>query len=132
MCARRPLLAVVPFLSCVAPILMSCEQTVTVTDANFESEVMQSSVLVLVDFWAQWCPPCRMLSPVMDEIATEKVGAAKVAKVNVNVDDNPELTRRFKVQSIPLLLFFKDGEVKDQMLGATNKKMLLNKLEALI
>ena len=109
---------------------MSSEQTVTVTDANFESEVVQSSVPVLVDFWAQWCPPCRMLSPVMDEIATEKVGAAKVAKVNV--DDNPELTRRFKVQSIPLLLFFKDGEVKDQMLGATNKKTLLNKLEALL
>ena len=102
----------------------------TVTDANFESEVLQSSVPVLVDFWAQWCPPCRMLSPVMDEIATEKMGAAKVVKVNV--DDNPELTRRFKVQSIPLLLFFKGGEVKDQMLGATNKKTLLNKLEALI
>ena len=102
----------------------------TVTDANFESEVLQSSVPVLVDFWAQWCPPCRMLSPVVDEIATEKAGTAKVAKVNV--DDNPELTRRFKVQSIPLLLFFKDGEVKDQMLGATNKKTLLNKLEALI
>ncbi len=102
----------------------------TVTDANFETEVLQSSVPVLVDFWAQWCPPCRMLSPVVDEIATEKAGTAKVAKVNV--DDNPELTRRFKVQSIPLLLFFKDGEVKDQLLGATNKKTLLNKLEALI
>ncbi len=102
----------------------------TVTDANFESEVLQSSVPVLVDFWAQWCPPCRMLSPVVDEIAVEKAGAAKVAKVNV--DDNPELTRRFKVQSIPLLLFFKNGEVADQMLGATNKKTLLNKLEALI
>ena len=109
---------------------MSSPQTVTVTDANFEAEVTQSSVPVLLDFWAPWCPPCRMLSPVVDEIATEKAGAAKVAKVNV--DDNPELTRRFKVQSIPLLLFFKDGEVKDQMLGAANKKALLNKLEALI
>ena len=109
---------------------MSSPQTLTVTDTNFEAEVMRSSVPVLVDFWAQWCPPCRMLSPVVDEIANEKAGAAKVAKVNV--DDNPELTRRFKVQSIPLLLFFKDGEVKDQMLGATNKKTLLNKLEALI
>lgn len=109
---------------------MLSQQTVTVTDANFESEVLQSAVPVLVDFWAQWCPPCRMLSPVVDEIATEKMGAAKVVKINV--DDNPELTRRFKVQSIPLLLFFKDGEVKDQMLGATNKKTLLNKLEALL
>ena len=102
----------------------------TVTDENFEAEVAQSTVPVLVDFWAQWCPPCRMLSPVVDEIASEKAGSAKVVKVNV--DDNPELTRRFKVQSIPLLLFFKNGEVKDQMLGATNKKTLLNKLEALI
>ena len=101
-----------------------------VTDENFESEVMQSSVPVLVDFWAPWCPPCRMLSPVVDEIANEKGESAKVAKVNV--DDNPELARRFKVQSIPLLLFFKDGELKDQMLGATNKKTLLNKLDALV
>ena len=109
---------------------MSSLRTVNVTDDNFESEVIQSSVPVLVDFWAPWCPPCRMLSPVVDEIANEKGEAAKVAKVNV--DDNPELARRFKVQSIPLLLFFKDGELKDQMLGATNKKTLLNKLDALV
>ena len=109
---------------------MSSPLTVHVTDANFEAEVIQSPVPVLVDFWAPWCPPCRMLSPVVDEIASEKGAAAKVAKINV--DDNPELSRRFKVQSIPLLLFFKDGEVKDQLLGATNKKTLLNKLEALI
>ena len=109
---------------------MSSPQTVTVTDANFEAEVAQSNVPVLLDFWAPWCPPCRMLSPVVDEIAVEKAGVAKIAKVNV--DENLELARRFKVQSIPLLLFFKNGEVKDQMLGATNKKTLLNKLEALI
>ena len=92
----------------------------TVTDANFEAEVTQSNVPVLVDFWAPWCPPCRMLSPVVDEIADEKAGVAKVAKVNV--DENPELARRFKVQSIPLLLFFKNGEVKDQMLGAREQE----------
>ncbi len=109
---------------------MSSPQTVIVTDANFDAEVAQSSVPVLLDFWAPWCPPCRMLSPVMDEIALEKVGVAKIAKVNT--DENPELARRFKVQSIPLLLFFKDGEVKDQQLGAVPKKTLLNKLEALI
>ena len=109
---------------------MSSPQTVTVTDANFETEVMQSSVPVLVDFWATWCPPCRMLSPVVDEIANEKIGVAKVTKVNV--DENQELARRFKVQSIPLLLFFKDGELKDQHLGAAPKKALLSKLEALI
>ena len=109
---------------------MSSPQTVTVTDSNFEDEVLKSSVPVLLDFWAPWCPPCRMLSPVMDEIATEKVGIAKIAKVNV--DENQELARRFKVQSIPLLLFFKNGEVADQMLGATNKKTLVNKLDALL
>ena len=109
---------------------MSSPQTITVTDANFEAEVMQSDVPVLVDFWATWCPPCRMLSPVVDEIATEKAGVAKVTKVNV--DENQELARRFKVQSIPLLLFFKGGELKDQHLGAAPKKALLSKLEALI
>ena len=109
---------------------MSSPQTVTVTDANFDAEVANSSVPVLLDFWAPWWPPCRMLSPVMDEIALEKAGVAKIAKVNT--DENPELARRFKVQSIPLLLFFKDGEVKDQQLGAVPKKTLLNKLEALI
>ncbi len=109
---------------------MSSPQTVIVTDSNFEDEVLKSSVPVLLDFWAPWCPPCRMLSPVMDEIATEKVGVAKIAKVNV--DENQDLARRFKVQSIPLLLFFKNGEVADQMLGATNKKTLVNKLDALL
>ena len=109
---------------------MSSPQTVTVTDANFEDEVLKSSVPVLLDFWAPWCPPCRMLSPVMDEIASEKIGVAKIAKVNV--DENQELARRFKVQSIPLLLFFKDGAVADQMLGAANKKTLVNKLDALL
>lgn len=109
---------------------MSSPQTVTVTDENFEAEVMQSSVPVLVDFWATWCPPCRMLSPVVDEIATEKAGLAKVAKVNV--EENQELVRRFKVQGIPLLLFFKDGELKDQLTGAHPKKALVGKLEALI
>ena len=109
---------------------MSSPQTVTVTDENFEVEVMQSSVPVLVDFWATWCPPCRMLSPVVDEIATERVGVAKVAKVNV--EENQELARRFKVQSIPLLLFFKGGELKEQIVGSANKKTLASKLDALI
>jgi thioredoxin 1 len=108
---------------------MSSPLTVIANDANFDTEVLQSSVPVLVDFWAPWCPPCRMLSPVMDEIAAEKQGAAKIVKVNV--DENQELARRFKVQSIPLLLFFKNGELKDQLLGATNKKTLVNKLDAL-
>lgn len=109
---------------------MSSSQTVNVTDANFEAEVIQSPVPVLVDFWAAWCGPCRQLGPVVDEIAAEKAGVAKVAKVNV--EENQDLVRRFKIQGIPLLLFFKGGELKDQFVGATNKKTLLSKLEALI
>lgn len=101
-----------------------------VSDATFDEEVIASPTPVLVDFWAPWCPPCRMLSPVMDEIAAEKEGVAKIVKVNV--DENQELAKRYKVQSIPLLLFFKGGELKDQLLGAANKKTLLSKLEALI
>lgn len=109
---------------------MSSPLTLNVSDANFDEEVIASSTPVLVDFWAPWCPPCRMLSPVMDEIAAEKEGVAKIVKVNV--DENQELAKRYKVQSIPLLLFFKGGELKDQLLGAANKKTLLSKLEALI
>ena len=109
---------------------MSSPQTINVTDATFASEVLQSSVPVLVDFWAPWCGPCRMLGPVMDEIATEKAGVAKVVKVNA--DENQELVRQYKVQGIPLLLFFKDGQLKDQIVGAQQKKTLVSKLEALI
>ncbi len=109
---------------------MSSPQTINVTDATFASEVLQSSVPVLVDFWAPWCGPCRMLGPVMDEIALEKAGVAKVVKVNA--DENQELVRQYKVQGIPLLLFFKDGQLKDQIVGAQQKKTLVSKLEALI
>lgn len=109
---------------------MSSPLTLNVSDATFDDEVIASTTPVLVDFWAPWCPPCRMLSPVMDEIAAEKEGVAKIVKVNV--DENQELAKRYKVQSIPLLLFFKGGELKDQLLGAANKKTLLSKLEALI
>jgi thioredoxin 1 len=103
---------------------------IELTSANFDQEVLQSPTPVIVDFWAPWCGPCRMISPVLDEIARERDGAVKIAKVNV--DENQELASvRFKVQSIPLLLFFNGGELKAQHLGATNKQTILAKLDSL-
>ena len=99
------------------------------TEANFETEVTKSDQPVLVDFWAEWCGPCKMIAPILDEIAKEKAGAVKVAKVNV--DDNQSLSARFNIRAIPSLLLFKNGQVRDQVTGMTSKKNLLDKLEAL-
>jgi thioredoxin 1 len=102
---------------------------IEINEANFERDVLQSKEPVLVDFWAEWCGPCKMLGPLLNEIATEQSGRVKVAKVNV--DTNPALAARFGIQSIPTLLYFVGGEVRDQTIGAVPKKAIISKLEKL-
>ena len=101
--------------------------TIEINEANFEREVLQSKQAVLVDFWAEWCGPCKMLAPLLDEIAVEQAGRVKIAKVNV--DANPALAARFGIQSIPTLLYFADGEVRDKIVGAAGKRAIVAKLE---
>jgi len=105
------------------------KSTIELNETNFEAEVLSATQPVLVDFWAEWCGPCKMIAPVLDEIAREQTGKAKVAKVNV--DDSPGLAARYGIQSIPTLLYFAGGEVRDQTIGVTGKKVIVSKLEAL-
>ena len=107
---------------------MANANVVTLTTANFDQEVIKSTVPVLVDFWAEWCGPCKMIAPVLDELANEKVGKLKVGKVNV--DDAQDLAGKFGIRSIPTLLIFKGGVVKEQVVGMTGKKDLEKKLAA--
>ena len=98
----------------------------TFTDASFDSDVLKSEVPVLVDFWAEWCGPCRMMAPTIEAIATEYVGKAKVGKLNV--DDNPATAGRFRIRGIPTLLLFKNGAVAEQIVGAVGKDKVQNVL----
>ena len=107
---------------------MANQHIVTLSAGNFELEVAKSSQPVLVDFWAEWCGPCKMIAPVLDELAEEKAGQVKIAKVNV--DDTQELATRFGIRSIPTLLLFKGGQVKETIVGMTGKKDLEKKLAA--
>ena len=100
--------------------------TVDVSDASFKSEVLSSSTPVLVDFWATWCGPCKMVAPVLAEIAADKAGQLTVAKLDV--DANPETARNFDVVSIPTLILFKDGEPVKRIVGAKGKAALLREL----
>lgn len=102
-------------------------KTVEITDANFE-EVISSEKPVLVDFWAEWCGPCKMIGPVVEELASDYDGRAVVAKVNV--DENPDVSAKFGIRSIPTLLVFKNGEIVDKQVGAVPKGVLSQKLDA--
>jgi thioredoxin 1 len=108
---------------------MANSNVINLTESNFSDEVTKSSVPVLVDFWAPWCGPCIQLSPVIDEIANERAGKAKVAKVNV--DENSALASQFRVNSIPALIFFKGGQPVGQLVGRQPKAEILSKLDSL-
>ena len=98
------------------------------TDANFEQEVLKSDVPVLVDFWAVWCGPCKMIAPFVEELAGEYEGKAKVGKVDV--DNNPNISMKYGIRSIPTLLIFRDGKIVDQIIGAIPKQAMAQKLDA--
>lgn len=103
---------------------------VTITDANFEDEVMKSTQPVLVDFWAVWCGPCQVQGPIVEEVAKELAGKAKVGKFNV--DENPMMAQKYGIMSIPTLMVFKNGMVVKQFIGVQSKETLLGELNKLI
>jgi len=102
------------------------DNTTQLTDATFDEAIGGADVPILVDFWAEWCGPCKMVAPILDEIAGEQVGKITIAKLNV--DDNPDAARRFDVMSIPTMILFKDGEPKKKIIGAKGKGQLLEEL----
>ncbi|HET9522845.1 MAG TPA: thioredoxin [Terrimicrobiaceae bacterium] len=109
---------------------MASANVIELDDSNFDSVIAGASEPLLVDFWAPWCAPCRMLSPVVEEIAGENVGKFKVTKVNV--DESPSVSDKFGIRSIPTLLFFKSGEKRDQTVGVLGKAEIIRRLQALV
>ena len=98
------------------------DQIVYTSDSNFENDVLKSDLPVLVDYWAEWCGPCKMIAPILDEIAADYQGKLKIAKVNV--DENQQITQKYGIRSIPTLILFKDGNVQAQKVGAMSKSQL--------
>jgi thioredoxin 1 len=105
------------------------ENSLALSEATFDQELAQHPELLMVDFWAEWCAPCKMLAPVLDELVREAGGKVTLAKVNV--DENPGLAARYGIRSIPTVLFIKDGKVLDQVIGAVPKGQLKKKLDGL-
>jgi thioredoxin 1 len=108
---------------------MDNSSVIKLDESNFDRELTQNDKPVIVDFWAEWCGPCKMIAPLLDEIAREKAGSVKVAKVNV--DENQSLSLKYNIRAIPALLLFKNGQLRDQITGVTSKKDLLNRVDAL-
>ncbi len=103
---------------------------ITLTEENFQSEVLESTKPVVVDFWAEWCGPCQALAPVIEEVAVDFEGRAKVGKLDV--DDNNSIAMKYNIRSIPTLLFFKDGQIVDQVIGITTQKVIAERLDSLL
>ena len=106
---------------------MAGQETLEFTDQNFEEEVLKSEKPVLVDFWAEWCGPCRMMAPAVESVATDYAGRAKVGKLNV--DENQSVAGRYNIRSIPTLLLFKNGQIQDQLVGAKPKDVIAKLLD---
>jgi len=106
------------------------EGIVEVTTSTWDKEVLQDKGLVMIDFWAVWCGPCRMIAPTVEELAKEYAGKIKVAKLNT--DENPDIASKYKIMGIPTIMFFKDGQIADQVVGAVPKNQLKSKIDSLL